>query len=123
MRGRQPPHAAALAGGLGAYEPSAQQRALSQQPVAGLDGYNMGAPLPPYSQPSVARPSVRGAPTGGLRHPKLWMTSAQAAHGPQQPMPPTGLVDENRHRANSKFTSEFAPRGPSIGGGFVFGKA
>jgi hypothetical protein len=69
-------------------------------------------------------PPLRFAPqaaVGGLRHPKLWMTTAQKAYG-EAPMPQLPSVEERLprqqpHRARgSAFTNAFAP--PAPGGGF-----
>jgi len=60
-----------------------------------------------------------GGGGGGFRHPKLWLSTAQAAY-PQPTIPPPGAAMgmDDRGRLSSQFTRNFAP--PAPGGGFVF---
>ena len=72
---------------------------------------------PPRYQPHPPG-AAQAAAAGGLRHPKLWMTSAQKAYGeaPMDVLPPSaqGAGPNARH---GQFTRGFAPH-TGAGGGF-----
>ena len=73
------------------------------------------AQMPPRFQPQSQKPNA-----GGMRHPKLWLTSNQAEFGGPAPIsmvpPPPEGVERANYARHGGFSREFAP--PRAGGGF-----
>ncbi|KOO53867.1 hypothetical protein Ctob_012793 [Chrysochromulina tobinii] len=99
---------AAVSGGPLVYDP-VQRRWVTRDggvpsardPI--LRGGPSGGPPTQYDAPTAA------APSGGMRHPKLWLSTAMAEYTKQNSQLPPDLAPRRDANRNQSFTKAFAP--------------